>query len=181
MNNNEALVGEFVRMLIENHRKSVPTRKQSVRAQLKVGIKEVIVLIEASKEYLRKLGLELVGISKVEIVDPMDAEKYFIRRLEPSNDVDPHPTEEFRRLILVLTFVVLEQKSVEISRLWFLLQKTEVFESEDDFSEFLRWAKGQGYLFAVRDEERLVITLGWRYYCDFHRFDPKEYFRNNSY
>ncbi|KAG5859649.1 hypothetical protein KMI_05g08310 [Encephalitozoon hellem] len=180
MSENEALAGEFVRILMDNHRKSVPTRKQNVRAQLKVGMKEMGALVEFSRGYLQKLGLELVGVGREGTSDPITAEKYFIRRLEPSNETTEILSEESRRLILVLTFVILERKSIEVPRLWFFIQRTGVFESEDDFTEFLRQVKRQGYLSIAKVEESHVVTPGWRYYCDFHSFDPKGYFQSNA-
>lgn len=180
MNDNEALAGEFVRILMDNHRKSTPTRKQSVRAQLKVGAKEMGALVELSKGYLEKLGLELVGIGKPGVIDLVTAEKYFIRRIESSPAMDKFLPEEARRLILVLTFLILERKTIEVSRLWFFIQKTGMFESEDDFGEFLKQTKRRGYLSITKVEESLIITPGWRYHCDFHSFDPKGYFRNSG-
>ncbi|AFN82968.1 hypothetical protein EROM_050350 [Encephalitozoon romaleae SJ-2008] len=180
MNDNETLAGEFVRILMDNHRKSTPTRKQSVRAQLKVGLKEMGALVELSKGYLEKLGLELVGIGKEGVIDPMTAEKYFIRRIKPSPATEKFLPEETQRLILAFTFLILERKVIEVPRLWFFMQKTGVFESEDDFAEFLNQTKRQGYLFVTKVEESLIITPGWRYHCDFHNFDPKGYFRNNG-
>ncbi|CAD26555.2 hypothetical protein [Encephalitozoon cuniculi GB-M1] len=178
MDESEALVGEFVRMLMDNHRRSIPTRKQNVRALLKVKPKEMATLVESSKKYLVRLGLELVGIDKAGIVDLPVAEKYFVRRLRPSGDTAVWSEEEFRRLVMTFALVILEQGSVEMSRLWFFLQKTEMFQDEDDFSGFLKRAKDQGYLSSSKVEESLSIVLGWRYYCDLGSFSPREYFWN---
>lgn len=180
MSDSEALVGELVRILMENQSRSAPTRKQNIRALLKLGPKETVALMEASRQYLLKLGLELVGVGKAGVVELAEAEKYFIRKVQASDEARALCPEESKRLVLVFTIIILEQMSVEPSRLWFFVQKAKAFEGEEEFNEFIRWARGCGYLSIAKIEEAPSIGLGWRYYCDFPSFDPKGYFRDSS-
>lgn len=179
MESNERMSGAFVRMLMINQNRSVPTRRQEVRANLKINSRDISPLIKSSQEYLSKIGLELVGIDKSGLVDPSTAERFFLRRLKRSKDA-ALPTEEFRRLVLAFTFINLEQRCVEVSKLWFLFGKMDIFKDECEFNEFIKLSKKQGYLTTVKNEEHLSVTFGWRYYCDFQSFDPRSYFQNSK-
>lgn len=177
MENHETLSGIFIRILMKNQSKSLPTKKLDIRKVLKVSSKDMALLVVSSQKYLTKLGLELVGIDKSGVADPAAAGKYFLRRLNSPIDVEL-PTEEFRRLILVFTFIILEQLSMETSKLWFFLKNTSLFQDETEFNNFLNWSRRQGYLRLVKVDENFSVMLGWRYHCDFRDFDPKNYFQN---
>lgn len=168
--------GAFVRMLMTNQGRSAPTRKQEVRSALKIGSRDFPALIRSSQDRLSMLGLELVGIDGSDVVGPVSADRYFLRRQRTHDDVSELLTQELRRLILTFAFIILEQLCVDTTRLWFLLGRSGVFNNEDEFSDFLGRSRKQGYLTVTRRDESLVVGLGWRYRCDFGGFDPREYF-----
>lgn len=173
----DVLKGMFIRMLIANQRRSTPTRRQDVRTALKIRSGDIPPLVAAAQEHLSRLGLELIGVDAEGAADPAIAERLFLRRLQTGPSL---PTTEFKRLVLVFTFIILEQMAPETSRLWFLLNRAGVFEDENEFSSFLRHAKTQGYLVLTKVEESPVVMLGWRFHCDFCGFNPKTHLQNTQ-
>ncbi|KAM0672457.1 hypothetical protein CWI42_012200 [Ordospora colligata] len=173
MDNLRTLVGEFIRIIIDKQSVSMPIRKQSIKDGLGITQKEMHMLIRQADTHLQKLGLELVGINKGRLVGIEHAEKFFIRRLKPSRMPPRIPIEDFKGIVVIFAFVILEHSCIEEKRLCNLLHNAGVMRSEEEFFQIISWAKKQGYLCTSKDNEQSIVELGWKYHCEFPGFDPR--------
>lgn len=174
MDGNRALAGEFIRIIMDKQSMSMPVRKQSIRDSLGITQKEMRIVVGEAEAHLQKLGLEIVGIAKGMLVSTEHAEKFFVRRLKPSGMLPRIPIEDFRKTVVIFAFVILEHSCVEERRLWHLVSRAGVMRSGEEFAQIISWAKNHGYLCISKENEQSVVTLGWRYHCEFCGFDPKE-------
>ncbi|EQB60420.1 hypothetical protein NAPIS_ORF02024 [Vairimorpha apis BRL 01] len=71
--------GSFVRLLMYNTNKNILTKKQEIKTKYGIDTKGVHELIEYTKLNINNLGLELIGVEKNSVVDPVLTDKYFLR------------------------------------------------------------------------------------------------------
>lgn len=158
--------GIFLRILMMNVNKAKTTRKMDIRDELKIDNITMQKLVEFTKEKVKSLGFELVGIEKTLCVDPIVAEKYYLVNLTTQNNPEEEASESFKKMTVIFVLILLETGKISIKRLEFICKKIKMFENED-IEGFIRFLKKENYLDIYKDENEFYVELGWRFNVEF--------------
>ncbi|KAF9764660.1 hypothetical protein NGRA_0390 [Nosema granulosis] len=160
--------GIFLRMLMLNVNKSKTTRKADVREELKIDNSTMQRLVEFTKEKVKALGFELLGIQKNLVVDPLVAEKYYLVGLKDAQNTEKKAVDSFKKMNVIFTLILIEGGKISIKRLEFLCSKTKFFKSES-IEGFIRFLKKESYLEITKEETESYVELGWRFNAEFDK------------
>lgn len=154
--------GNFVRLLMLNSSKNTTTKKQDLKIKYEISNKEVLSLIDYTKSKLEDIGLELVGIEKNEVVDPLTSEKYAIRRSESiSGNIDVD-----KKISVIYVLILLDDGSIDLTKLVQHCKKIVLFK-DDDIENYLRYLKKDNFINFVKVNEEFNVVLGYRYFIEY--------------
>lgn len=174
--------GKLIRLLIDNHRRNRLISKLEIRDIFKLDVLDLNLLLKHLREYLEKLGLELVGISDLKICNVESAKKLFLRKLfREIKEEDAHleATLEEKRLFTVFSLIQLENNNLD-ERKFNQIRGCKYFANiklEDVFSK----AKSHGYLISRKVDDNIFWSLGWRFYSEYaDSLDVVDYFSEKT-
>lgn len=159
--------GKVTRYLISNHMKGRPVRKEELSRMLGVTLRDMDEILSGLATFLQSLGLELASITKDEIVAAEKGKKFFLRKMPIKNTkrVKMMPTEDERRLFLVLSAVQLENNRLDESK-FETIRGSQWFKNVNVQAIFNKYRMA-GYLSCKKENERVIWLLGWRFYVEY--------------
>lgn len=170
-------LGKITRLLIENHNKNRPVPKKEIADVLKISTKSLEDILELIPAFLKKIGLQIAGITQNEVVQIKNGEKLFLRKIykEEVKKSKLIPTQEERMLFTVFSAIQLENNKFEESKIE-ILKMSPCFD-QVKIIEFLAKCKANGYLTSKIENENVFWSLGWRFYVEYDDFNIVEYFK----
>ncbi|KAF5140882.1 hypothetical protein AAJ76_1700031022 [Vairimorpha ceranae] len=163
--------GNFVRLLMYNHSKNITTKKADLKYAFKIQNKDIAYLINYAKSKINLLGLELVGINKNKVVDPISSEKYSLRRLYPlESDKSSTVSDLDKKIIIVLFFIFLEGGQIGYVKLIYFCKKINLFKN-DSLDDYLMFLKREKYINIFKLEDEMNVEFGYRYFLEYNEFD----------
>ncbi|WUR03456.1 segregation and condensation protein B [Vairimorpha necatrix] len=148
--------GGFVRLLMYNHSRNILTKKQELKDIFKMQNQDILSLVEYTKENIRLLGLELLGIEKNNLIDPLKSDKYFLRSKKEIYNYN-------NKLIIIFVLILLEEGEISHDKL--ISQYNEINK------EYLNILKRDNYIYINKEDNDLVVGLGWKYYVEYGETD----------
>ena len=145
--------GNFVRLLMYNHSKNITTKKADLKYAFKIQNKDIAYLINYAKSKINLLGLELVGINKNKVVDPIST----------VSDLD-------KKIIIVLFFIFLEGGQIGYVKLIYFCKKINLFKN-DSLDDYLMFLKREKYINIFKLEDEMNVEFGYRYFLEYNEFD----------